>query len=177
MDMEIWKTSDDCDKIQVSNFGEVRTKPELLDFGDDNKQPFSSKLKPRKYGRYLYVNFNGRSYSVARLVAKAFVPNPKNLPIVVFLDGNFCNLSYQNLKWSSRQDAMKQNLASSNYKRSRGKSISVFCDELNSEYDNVKTCLADVESKLGVHINYDTVLRHLRKSDDVCLQDVHFHKQ
>ena len=62
---------------------------------------------------YLYVNLyknnKGTHYSVHRLVAEAFVPNPDNLPEVDHADRNIYNNSVDNLRWVSR----KQNLENS----------------------------------------------------------------
>lgn len=173
--MEYWRTCIECPRMQVSNLGNVRTTPEIISFGEV-KKPFSRRLRPKKYGRYLYVNFNRRSYNVARLVANAFVSNPEHLDIVTFIDGNCYNVRDTNLRWSSRKDIMKHTLEQETYKRSRGRSISIVCEELGTKYPNVKHCLEDVERALNIHINYDTMLRHLKKSDSVCLLGIHFHK-
>ena len=49
---------------------------------------------------------NGKSecLDVAFLVAKTFVPNPKNLRYVVHKDGNKQNNSAENLKWSNEKE-------------------------------------------------------------------------
>lgn len=175
MSQEIWKTVEECNLIEVSNKGNVRTVPEIIKFGDA-EQEFYQRLRPHKYGRYLYVNFNSKSYSIARLVATAFVPNPNKLTLVTFKDNDCYNLHADNLRWSSRSEAMTRCLQSSNYRRSRGKSIAICCEELDTQYLDVKSCLKDVNLKLGVDIKYDTLLRHLKKSEDVCVNGIHFHR-
>lgn len=40
-----------------------------------------------------------KNYYIHILTAKAFVPNPENLPVVKFKDGNKLNTHYKNLKW------------------------------------------------------------------------------
>lgn len=44
---------------------------------------------------------------IHRAVAKAFVPNPENLPEVNHIDGNKANNHYSNLEWVSRLENMR----------------------------------------------------------------------
>lgn len=41
----------------------------------------------------------GRAYTVGRIVAEAFIPNPDNLPRVMHLDGDPLNNHVSNLRW------------------------------------------------------------------------------
>lgn len=43
-----------------------------------------------------------RKYQVSRLVAKAFIPNPNNYPIVNHLDANPLNNHFSNLEWCTQ---------------------------------------------------------------------------
>lgn len=62
-------------------------------------------LKPTKFTntQYCYVMFrkDGKrfKYSVHRLVANAFLPNPNNLPQIDHIDSNKCNNVVTNLRW------------------------------------------------------------------------------
>ena len=41
------------------------------------------------------------NFSIHRLVAEYFIPNPDNLPVVNHLDGNKLNNDYTNLEWTT----------------------------------------------------------------------------
>lgn len=52
----------------------------------------------------LYKNKQQKGYRVNRLVARAFIPNIKNLPEVNHIDGNKSNNSVENLEWITTRD-------------------------------------------------------------------------
>lgn len=89
---EIWKDIDE--NYQVSNLGRVKS----LRYGKERI------LKPIKntYG-YLQVCLNSKKYSVHRLVAKYFIPNPNNLQEINHKDENPQNNVYSNLEWCDRK--------------------------------------------------------------------------
>lgn len=51
-----------------------------------------------------WCNYQEKTYSLHRLVATLFVPNPLNLPEVNHEDGNKLNNNYTNLKWVTRPE-------------------------------------------------------------------------
>lgn len=69
-------------------------------------------LKPRTAGKgYLCYNLygeNGPSNKyIHRLVAKAFLPNPNNLPFVDHIDGDKQNNHLSNLRWTTNYQNLK----------------------------------------------------------------------
>lgn len=54
------------------------------------------------------VKIRNKSYSVSRLVALAWVPNPDNKPCVCHKDNNPLNNHYKNLYWGTHQENMAQ---------------------------------------------------------------------
>lgn len=83
------------DLYEVSNEGNVRNKIT------------GRMLKPYYDKGYLkvvlYKNGEQKHCSIHRLVAQAFLPNPRNLPEVNHIDENKLNNNVENLEWCSRQ--------------------------------------------------------------------------
>ena len=59
-------------------------------------------LKPQKLANgYLGVTIQGKTYTIHRIVAKAYIPNPNSKPCVNHIDGNKTNNCVSNLEWCS----------------------------------------------------------------------------
>ncbi len=111
---------------EISNKGNVKSLDRLNNRGFKSKGKIL-KLSFSNHQGYVRIdlvkNRKRMQYSVHRLVAKAFISNPLNLPEVNHLDLNKRNNSVENLEWSNRLDNVRHGIINGkprNYNPQRG---------------------------------------------------------
>ena len=95
---EEWKFIEDSDKYMISNKGRFKSLRGHI--------PRLMNLTRQKSGYYYASTMKDgkvKLYRIHRLVAKAFLPNPLNLPEVNHKDGNTHNNDVSNLEWCTRE--------------------------------------------------------------------------
>ena len=91
----MWKKIKRNNNYSINEFGEVRN-----DKTGHIKQPFTNKQNGYLIVD-LYKNNKSEKVPIHRLVAEAFIPNPKNKLTVDHIDGNRQNNSIENLRWAT----------------------------------------------------------------------------
>ena len=91
-------------RYEVSNMGRVRS---LVCQRGKRKHPWYMKGKIDRYGyKTVGLSSNGKSrhFTVHRLVALAFIPNPENKETVNHRDGNKLRNETSNLEWATQSE-------------------------------------------------------------------------
>ena len=107
--MEIWKIIDNFENYEVSNLGNVRSKPRFGTKGGIIK-PFMD----RKNNGYLKVHIhrNGKQYQphIHRLVAQAFLPKIDGKNEINHINGIKTDNRVENLEWCNRKDNIEHSI-------------------------------------------------------------------
>lgn len=108
--MELWENVQGYEGLyQVSNLGRIKSLLFINNVCIKEREKIL-KIETNKKNRQhiaLYKNGKRKNMAVHRLVAKAFIPNPNNLPQINHIDGNPKNNKVENLEWCSASYNMK----------------------------------------------------------------------
>ena len=127
---EIWKDIPEYEGLyQASNLGKIKSLKRITKKEYRNNRIVKERIMKgtKNQDGYLKVHFKNKEKNIDkglfihRLVAKAFIPNPDNLPQINHIDGNKLNNKVENLEWCTnlynQQHAWKNGL----HKAKRGK--------------------------------------------------------
>lgn len=108
--MEEWRDIEHYPGYQVSNYGRVRSFANNRHGLCNTPHFLGTDINSNGYER-VFLGSNGRFF-IHHLVAKAFIPNPNNYPIVRHRDDDRLNNRATNLEWGTQahniQDAIQR---------------------------------------------------------------------
>lgn len=100
--MEEWRDIECCPGYQISNHGRVRSFTNNRHGFCNSPHFLGTSVNSNGYERVI-LGSNGRFF-VHHLVAKSFLPNPNNYPVVRHKDDNRQNNHVDNLEWGTQSD-------------------------------------------------------------------------
>lgn len=98
--IEEWRDIDGFEgRYKVSNLGRIKNYKGLI---------MKFQINHGGYERLTLRHDDHKDYdfTVHRVVAKAFIPNPENKPQINHIDGNRCNNNVENLEWCTHSENM-----------------------------------------------------------------------
>lgn len=165
---EIWKDIKNYDDLyQVSNYGRVkrlgvyRTSARYYKKG----RYYPTKIMTSSIGKHGYCcvqlfDYSGsfKTIRIHRLVAEAFIPNPKNKPQVNHKDGNKENNCVNNLEWCTNGEngkhAWDNNLRTKNFGKDNYISRKVLQYTSDKKLIKEWDCIKDISRSLGYNYGY-----------------------
>ena len=109
MQTEIWKPIKGyLGRYEVSNLGNVRTLKSRINTFNVPK-PLNPEYSKHTHTQYARVQLSNprRRYSVHRLVAETFIPNPYNKPCINHIDNDGLNNRVDNLEWCTHSENLQ----------------------------------------------------------------------
>lgn len=146
-EIEIWKDIAGYEGLyQVSNFGRVRSLKRVFIDTIGRTRHFNEIIlnpKLKNGSNYLIVSLYkhidhkhiSKDYHIHRLVAKAFIPNPDNLPQINHKDENKLNNRIDNLEWCTQEYNL--NYGTRLKRLAKSKSKPVLCVETGIIYPSI----------------------------------------
>lgn len=113
--MEIWKNIEDFEGFQISNLGRIKRLEYKKwcvpnnSFSTMKEKILKTSFNNSKSYERIKISLNNRTkiYSIHRLVAITFIPNPNNYPQINHIDGDKSNNKVENLEWCTNNENMK----------------------------------------------------------------------
>ena len=117
-----------------------------------------------QYGGYVYIslqlNGKAKSFRLHRLVAKAFLPNPNNLPQIDHIDNNKENNHVGNLQWVTAQQNTQMMMVFNDKGFEDSQSTAVVCFTPDQQIYQIYGSICLAHKDLGV--SKSTIARQIK---------------
>lgn len=157
--VEIWKKIEEYPEYEVSNYGNVRSiDREYIDsigrhcYKKGQLVKLKSQIDKTGYRQIMVSIWSNRKMYrliVARLVAKAFLPNPYNLPQVNHKDEDSSNNHVDNLEWCTCEYNINYNDLIERRSKNRCRAIDVYDNNMNF----LETVISGVEASKKYNVS------------------------
>lgn len=160
--MDVWKPIVGYEGLyEVSDSGQVRSLSKLCGRSKRDEKELKTFVNSFGYVKVnLFRNSCGKQFSVHRLVAEAFIPNPDNLPQVNHKDGNKQNNTVENLEWCSVSENINHAIQVLN-RKSRNQPVTLVKNGTQIYFDSKK------EASLFLNCHGKYLQRKFRKTHEV----------
>lgn len=138
---------------QVSNLGRVRSVTHTVRAGKNKQRTVNGKvITPWKTSHgYLHVSLGrNKKVSIHRLVAKAFIPNPNNLPCVNHRDECKANNAVSNLEWCDKSYNALYGSCQEKLRKHKNRPVQMYDKKTNvfiAEFESMKIAM----ERTGIH--------------------------
>ena len=161
-DGEVWRPVVGYeDRYEVSNLGRLRTLGNRINHsrsGYNQRHTRLHSFSTAKQWGYICVGLwkdgKCKQRMLHRLVAEAFLPNPKNLPFVNHIDGNKRNNTCSNLEWCTAKENA-QHAIRTGLNLADGKNKPVKCLTNNTIYKSIS------EAERALHVDRQSILESI----------------
>lgn len=166
---EVWKNLDfiGCPNYEISSLGRVKSLARKVWNGSGWYNHKETILVQRLSNRgYLMISLHHnkhlKTYTVHRLVALAFIPNPEGKPEVDHIDTNPRNNCVTNLRWVTSRENSKNPLTLQHHPNFKPTAKPVVQLTMDGKYIRTWDSAKDVEKELGIFgTNIRKVIRGL----------------
>lgn len=155
-DIEKWKRIDSTEHCYISNKGNFKKKlkNQVLNFIYPRPYPKKRYNRKKESNRItMHIKLEGKEYSVAKLVATHFIPNPHKHNYTYVIDGNPRNLSYENIEWISKSKAGR---LTGYMSKSKPVKVRIKYSKVSEEYRSVRSAAKNL------HVSYQTLLDYIK---------------
>lgn len=129
MNCEIWRDINGLNRYQISNFGRIKSKERVTrcNKGLINRKEriMKNQMRSRGYCCVRLRNDTGqtKTYSIHRLVAEAFIPNPENKPTIDHINRDRLDNRVENLRWATYKEQQENKYVATGQEKIKLKAI------------------------------------------------------